>query len=54
VDIALKAVPEKDQPSIPPEQPKSAGAVSVRAYRNNKHVVYKLDKPFITLGASEK
>ena len=52
-DTALKAVSEKNQTSIPPEQPKNAGAVSSVLIETNKHVVYKLDKPFITLGASE-
>jgi pSer/pThr/pTyr-binding forkhead associated (FHA) protein len=52
-DTALKAVPEKEQTSISPEQPKNAGAVPSVLIETNKHVVYKLDKPFITLGASE-
>jgi len=52
-DTALKAVPEKEQTSISPEQQKNAGAVPSVLIETNKHVVYKLDKPFITLGASE-
>jgi pSer/pThr/pTyr-binding forkhead associated (FHA) protein len=54
---ALKEVSAKEQTSISPEQPKDAvagaGPVSSVLIETNKHVVYKLDKPFITLGASE-
>ncbi len=53
----IKEVTAKEQTSISPEQPKdgatAAGAVSSVLIETNKHVVYKLDKPFITLGASE-
>ena len=53
----IKEVTAKEQTSVSPEQPKdgatAAGAVSSVLIETNKHVVYKLDKPFITLGASE-
>jgi pSer/pThr/pTyr-binding forkhead associated (FHA) protein len=50
-----KELTAKEQTSVSPEQPKDAvaGAVSSVLIETNKHVVYKLDKPFITLGASE-
>jgi pSer/pThr/pTyr-binding forkhead associated (FHA) protein len=50
-ETALKEVPAKEQTSISSEQPKEA--VSSVLIETNKHVVYKLDKQFITLGASE-
>jgi FOG: FHA domain len=57
----IKEVTAKEKTSISQEQPKDAvagaagggSAVSSVLIETNKHVVYKLDKPFITLGASE-
>ena len=48
-----KEIPAKEQTSMAPEQATGPDGLSSVLIETNKHVVYKLDKQFITLGASE-
>jgi pSer/pThr/pTyr-binding forkhead associated (FHA) protein len=48
-----KEIPSKEQTSMAPEQATGPDGLFSVLIETNKHVVYKLDKQFITLGASE-